>query len=170
LKRGDQKKTPPEIAVKNLGQEEVSRIGTVIGENLVSGLTVALYGQLGAGKTYMIKAICEGLGVMEPVTSPTFTIVNNYEGRFPVFHVDLYRMTGEGDLLDLGLEEMTGGEGICLFEWPEKASDYLDSPRLDIEIEWASPMERHIRFTFIGNEIWSRIIEAISKLVDSLNE
>jgi tRNA threonylcarbamoyladenosine biosynthesis protein TsaE len=170
LKRADQKKTATEIAAKNLGQEEVSRIGRIIGENLVSGLTVALYGQLGAGKTYMIKAICGGLGVREPVTSPTFTIVNNYEGRFPVFHVDLYRMTGEGDLLELGLEEIMGGEGVCLFEWPEKASDYLESPRLDVEIEWAGPMERHIRFAFIGNGIWSRIIEAIRKLVDGLNE
>ncbi len=170
MNRPDRKTAFPRISAERLDLESVRRIGIVIGEHLVSGMTVALYGQLGAGKTTMIQAICEGLGVVEPVTSPTFTIMNNYMGRFPVFHVDLYRMAGDGDLLELGLEEMTGSEGVCLFEWPEKASDYLGSPRLDIELEWAGPAERDLQFTFVGDGAWSGTYEAVRRLLDDRGE
>jgi tRNA threonylcarbamoyladenosine biosynthesis protein TsaE len=150
--------------LKGLEQENVRQIGTVIGKNLIAGLTIALYGQLGVGKTYMIQAICEGLDVPDPVTSPTFTIVNTYQGRCPVYHVDLYRLKDKGELNEIGIEEMVMGDGVCLLEWPEKASDYLESPRMDVEIEWVSFTERNISFTFIGDRVWEEIYKAIEDI------
>lgn len=149
------------ISLKGLGPEDVRQIGTVIGAHLKPGSTVALFGQLGAGKTFMIQSICEGLGVTEPVTSPTFTIVNQYRGRYPVHHVDLYRLKEASELEGIGLEEMVREGGILLFEWPEKASGYLESPRVDIEITWAGPTERDITFSFYGNDDWKEIERAI---------
>jgi len=155
----------PPITFECLGKEDVKRIGTIIGRNLIPGSTVALYGQLGVGKTTMIQAICKGLGITEPVTSPTFTIVNTYQGRYPIYHVDLYRLREKGEIDDIGLEEMVVGDGICLFEWSEKAVDYLESPRLDVEIEWVSVTERNISVTFIDGDVWQGIYQAIKNLV-----
>ncbi len=152
------------ISLKGLGPEDVRRIGAVIGARLKPGATVALFGQLGAGKTFMIQSICEGLGVTEPVTSPTFTIVNQYRGRYPVHHVDLYRLKEAGELEEIGLDEMVREGGILLFEWPEKASGYLEIPRIDIEITWVGPTERDISFSFYGNDDWKEIERVIVKI------
>ncbi len=155
----------PTISLKGLGQETVRRIGTIIGNHLKPGATVALFGQLGAGKTFMIQSICEGLGVRDPVTSPTFTIVNQYRGKDTVYHIDLYRLKEAGELDEIGLEEMVREGGILLFEWPEKAYGYLESPRIDIEITWAGPTERDLSVSFYGNDEWKEIQRAIVEIV-----
>jgi len=157
----------PPLSLKGLGQEDVRRIGSEIGRNLIPGLTIALYGQLGVGKTYMIQAICEGLDVPDLVTSPTFTIVNTYRGRCPVYHVDLYRLKDKGELNEIGIEEMVMGDGVCLLEWPEKASDYLESPRMEVGIEWVSFTERDISFSFIGDSVWEEIYKTIKDLEEA---
>ena len=87
----------------------------------------AFYGQMGAGKTTFIKAICKALGVEDDVNSPTFTIVNEYRSAkgFPVYHFDFYRINNIGEAFDIGTDEYFGGDGICLIEWPEKISEIL---------------------------------------------
>lgn len=87
----------------------------------------AFYGQMGAGKTTFIKAICRALGVEDDVNSPTFTIVNEYRSGkgFPVYHFDFYRINNISEAYDIGTDEYFGGDGICLIEWPEKISGIL---------------------------------------------
>ncbi len=87
----------------------------------------AFFGQMGAGKTTFIKAICRALGVEDDVNSPTFTIVNEYRSAkgFPVYHFDFYRINNIAEAFDIGTDEYFGGDGICLIEWPEKISEIL---------------------------------------------
>jgi len=100
-------------------------LGRRIGAGLKPGDVVAFYGELGAGKTTMIKGVCAGLGVKESVKSPSFVIISEYEGALPVYHVDLYRIEGEAALAGLGLESYLNGDGVCLVEWAERAEGLL---------------------------------------------
>jgi tRNA threonylcarbamoyladenosine biosynthesis protein TsaE len=142
----------------------VRKIGRVIGKSLSAGMTVALHGDLGAGKTFFIKAICEGLGVDEMVTSPTFAIVNRYHGRFHIYHIDLYRLRRREEFFDLGLDEIIGlDDNVCLVEWAERAEGCMPRPRLDVEMKWAGEKTRDMRFSFIGHEACSEVYKAIRK-------
>ncbi|MDW7672984.1 MAG: tRNA (adenosine(37)-N6)-threonylcarbamoyltransferase complex ATPase subunit type 1 TsaE [Bacillota bacterium] len=120
-------KTDNEIATFELGQK--------LGQALVAGDFVALSGDLGAGKTAFAKGIAKGLEVEEPVTSPTFTIVQQYEGRLSLFHFDTYRLEECWDLEDIGYEDYFFGEGVCLVEWPEKVWPLLPGDFLHVTIE-----------------------------------
>lgn len=101
---------------------------------------IGLGGELGAGKTFLVQAISYSLGVPQdfPVTSPTFTLINEYHGNFYIYHIDLYRLDSEAEIYGLGLEEYLEGRGITLIEWYNKFPDYmknLDMLRIDIFIE-----------------------------------
>ena len=105
--------------------EETLSLGEKIGRHLAAGDIVCLFGELGAGKTTLTQGIARGLGVpkKEYVRSPTFTIVNQYEGKLPVFHIDLYRIASSQDLENLGLEETLENGGVAIVEWAEKLFD-----------------------------------------------
>jgi len=105
--------------------EETLSLGEKIGRHLRAGDIVCLFGDLGAGKTTLTQGIARGLGVPkeEYVRSPTFTLVNQYEGKLPVFHIDLYRIASLHDLEDLALEETLGNRGVAIVEWAEKLFD-----------------------------------------------
>ncbi len=113
---------------------------------------VALTGELGAGKTVFTKGLARGLGVADDreVTSPTFVLVNEYQGRLPIYHLDLYRLPDAADLEDLGWTEFTGGPGITIVEWAERAAEILPEDRIDLDIRWAGLNERTFRFTGKG--------------------
>ncbi len=116
---------------------ETIALGKKLAQQMDVGSCVALYGQLGAGKTVLAKGIASGLGLAETnlVRSPTFVLVHEYPTRIPMFHLDLYRLSGEPEeLADLGIDEMLD-DGIVLIEWAERGSEYLPLPRLQIEIE-----------------------------------
>jgi tRNA threonylcarbamoyladenosine biosynthesis protein TsaE len=112
-------------------------LGEKIGQRLQTGDIVFLFGDLGAGKTTLTQGIARGLGVAreEYVRSPTFTLVNEYKGKVPVFHIDLYRITSSLELEDLGLEEAFSSEGVSIVEWAEKlfANEDTSIPLLGIE-------------------------------------
>jgi tRNA threonylcarbamoyladenosine biosynthesis protein TsaE len=112
-------------------------LGEKIGRHLKAGDILFLFGDLGAGKTTLTQGIARGLGVAkeEYVRSPTFTLVNQYKGNVPVFHIDLYRIASSQELEELGLEEVFSGEGISIVEWAEKlfASENSSLPLLGIE-------------------------------------
>ena len=114
------------------GAEETRILGERFSRRLEPGDVVALYGGLGSGKTTLAQGICRGLGIREVVNSPTFTIVNEYHGRCPVYHLDCYRLEGAEDLVGLGYEEYFYGDGVCLIEWAEKAADVLPPVRFDV--------------------------------------
>lgn len=105
---------------------------------------VALTGQLGAGKTTLIQGIGKGAGVSDYVTSPTFIIVNEYPGRLPFFHVDLYRLESEAEVEDLGIEEYFDRGGVCVIEWAEKLGSLMPGTAHQIELEVISDTERKI--------------------------
>jgi len=124
--------------------EETRALGERLGRRLAPGDVVALYGGLGSGKTTLAQGICRGLGVGEVVNSPTFTIVNEYHGRCPVYHLDCYRLAGAEDLVGLGYEEYFYGNGVCLIEWAEKAADVLPSRRFGVRCEQVGVGRREI--------------------------
>ncbi len=115
--------------------------------HFVSPLVIALYGNLGAGKTVVAQGIAKALGIEDPVTSPTFTLINEYElpGNVRLFHVDCYRLFDPmAEAIALGLEELFE-LGIVLIEWADRIEPLLPEERIDIELSDAGPGQRHIR-------------------------
>lgn len=142
--------------------EETLRIGRIIGENLHAGDIVALTGELGAGKTCLTQGIARGLDVPEPyfITSPTFTLINEYPGRHPLYHLDLYRLNGFRDMEELGYEEYLFGKGVSVIEWAEKARDILPDEAISISLTYLDENERqlaisgdHDRMTHVSNAL-----------------
>ena len=119
-------------------------LGRRLGERLGPGAVVGLVGTLGAGKTHLSRAIAEGLGVPDGrvVTSPTFVLIQEYEGRIPVYHFDVYRLADARAFLDLGAAEYLGGDGVCLIEWADRVRDWLPDDTLWIELEITGPESR----------------------------
>ena len=112
---------------------ETEALGERLAARLGPGTVVAFTGDLGAGKTAFTRGLALGLGVTERVTSPTFTIVNEYEGRLPLFHFDMYRLGGEEELFDIGWEDYLARGGVCAVEWSENIAGALeDCVRVDI--------------------------------------
>jgi tRNA threonylcarbamoyladenosine biosynthesis protein TsaE len=109
-------------------------LGEEIGRSFDAGTVVALFGEMGAGKTTLTKGIARGLGVGDLVHSPTFTLIHEHEGRIPVYHFDLYRLDSPEQLDDLGYEEYFYGDGASIIEWPEKIESLLPADRVDIYI------------------------------------
>jgi len=126
--------------------EETRRLGEAIGRTLTAGSIVALSGDLGAGKTTLAQGIARGLDIPETfaITSPTFTLVNEYPGRLTLYHVDLYRLGGAADLETLGYEEFFFADGVTVVEWAEKISDILDEGCIFIELRYIDAGRRHI--------------------------
>ncbi|MDE5798534.1 MAG: tRNA (adenosine(37)-N6)-threonylcarbamoyltransferase complex ATPase subunit type 1 TsaE [Treponemataceae bacterium] len=104
---------------------ETIALGRNIGARLHGGDIIALQGTLGAGKTTITKGIAQALGVQETITSPTFCLISEYEGTMPLYHMDVYRLEGSDDFVNLGVEDMLYGRGVALIEWSEKIMDEL---------------------------------------------
>ena len=132
------------IVYHSKSSEETVALGKKIGVFLLPNEVIALTGQLGAGKTTLIQGIAEGLGVSDYVTSPTFIIINEYHGRMPFFHIDLYRLRNHNEMEDLGIEEYFNRGGICVIEWAEKLGRRLPVKAEKVEIEVVSENERKI--------------------------
>lgn len=115
--------------------EETEAVGQRLGETLGPGTVVAFTGDLGAGKTAFVRGLARGLGVPQRVTSPTFTIVNEYEGgRLPLFHFDMYRLGSADELYDIGWEDYLGRGGVCAVEWSENVEEALEPDCIRVEI------------------------------------
>ena len=109
--------------------EETEKVGIALGKILPPGTVLAYEGDLGAGKTAFTRGLAKGLGCADLVTSPTYTIVNEYlSGRLPLFHFDMYRLTSAEDLWDIGWEDYLERGGICAVEWSENVSQALEDP------------------------------------------
>ena len=115
--------------------EETEALGEMLAGRLEPGTVIAFTGDLGAGKTAFVRGLARGLGVQERVTSPTFTIVNEYEGgRLPLFHFDMYRLGSADELFDIGWEDYLARGGVCAVEWSENVADALDNDCLRVDI------------------------------------
>ena len=124
--------------------EETEALGAALGRVLTPGTVIAYRGDLGAGKTAFTRGLARGLGYAEPVTSPTYTIVNEYlGGRLPLFHFDMYRLRSAEDLWDIGWEDYLDRGGVCCVEWSENVAEALENP-LTISIEKLGDTTRRI--------------------------
>lgn len=128
--------------------QETMQLAERLGELVERGSVLSLEGDLGAGKTHFTKGLAKGLEVKKTVSSPTFTIIKEYKGRLPLYHMDVYRVSGEDE--DLGFDEYFYGEGVTVIEWASLIKEQLPSNRLEIEIFHQGENERKIIFTPIG--------------------
>src|SRR3972149_3020968 len=130
-----------------LPPDETRELGRKIGEGLKAGDVVALVGELGTGKTLFTQGIVQGLEVKGYVKSPSFTIVNKYEGSLPIYHLDLYRLGNVNEIYELGIEEYLYGDGVCIIEWAEKAYSFLPHGYLLIKFFYTGERTRKIEIT-----------------------
>jgi len=149
------------LEIRLEGLEETKELGIKLGNILKSGDVVCLNGELGAGKTTLTKSIGLGLGVTDYITSPTFALINEYNGRVPVYHFDVYRLENVEEIYDLGFDEYFYGKGVCIIEWAEKIERLLPKERVILDIEKGKALdERIINIKGSGN----RYIEILKEL------
>ena len=130
--------------------QETEALGQKLGQKLPAGTVIAYRGDLGAGKTAFTRGLARGLGITDPVTSPTYTIVNEYlGGRIPLFHFDMYRLRSSDDLWDIGWDDYMERGGVCAVEWSENVDDAMEDPII-ITIEKTGEESR--RITIEGGE------------------
>ncbi|ABC77409.1 tRNA (adenosine(37)-N6)-threonylcarbamoyltransferase complex ATPase subunit type 1 TsaE [Syntrophus aciditrophicus] len=144
--------------------EETLYIGKIIGSCLTAGDVVALIGELGAGKTSLTQGIARGLEISESyaITSPTFTLINEYPGRHVLYHFDVYRLQGSNDLEDMGYEEYFYGKGVSVIEWAEKIADIIPETAITIEITFLDENTRRIEISAPEKRL-EEISSALSK-------
>ena len=132
--------------------QETEALGQALARRLRPGDVLAYYGDLGAGKTAFTRGVAAGLGIPDRVTSPTYTIVNEYEGgRLPLFHFDMYRLGSADELFDIGWEDYLSRGGVCAVEWSENVEEALeDAVRVEIRKDPSEPDKRMI--TIEGGE------------------
>lgn len=145
-------------------EADTERLGKLLADALPAGTVVALVGTLGAGKTRLVRAVAAALGVpRDTITSPTFVLVNEYAGgRFPVYHIDTYRLRDEEEFLELGPEEYFDGTGLTFVEWADRVENCLPTDFLQINIEVVGNTQR--KFTISGSS------PALEPLVKSFKE
>jgi tRNA threonylcarbamoyladenosine biosynthesis protein TsaE len=117
--------------------EATTELGRSIGRQIFPGAVIGLIGQLGSGKTFLVRAVAEGMGVPDPriVASPTFVLLHQYQGRLPLFHFDTYRLKNPSEFADLGVHEFWEEQGVCMIEWADRVQELLPRERLDIRLE-----------------------------------
>jgi tRNA threonylcarbamoyladenosine biosynthesis protein TsaE len=139
------------LVLRSISEEQTDSIGGRIAQTLNAGDVITLNGDLGAGKTRLVRAIVGGLdGGDVVVNSPTFVIVQQYPVRLPVYHIDAYRLADADEFLALGGEEILAGEAICLIEWAERIADALPDDHLSVTITATSPQARRLMLTSGG--------------------
>ena len=126
-------------------ENKTKEIGYKLGNLLTPGSVICLIGDLGAGKTTMTQSLAKALEVDDYITSPTFTIVNEYEGKMPLYHFDVYRIGSSDEMYDIGYEEYINGEGVCIIEWANLIEDILPDEYLYIDLD-------HVRVSVKGQE------------------
>ena len=123
------------LSLHTTSREETIQLGQKIGSKLKKGDILAMQGTLAAGKTTITKGIALALGVKEDITSPTFCLISEYEGNMPLYHMDVYRLDGTEDFINLGVDDMLDGNGVCIIEWSEKIMDELPKSTIIIRLE-----------------------------------
>ena len=132
--------------------DETQRVGAALAKTLCGGEVIAFLGDLGAGKTAFTRGLAEGLGVTDAVTSPTYTIVNEYlTGRLPLFHFDMYRLGSSEELFDIGWEDYLARGGVCAVEWSENVQDTLEAP-ITVRIDRVPDGDDCRRITITGGK------------------
>jgi tRNA threonylcarbamoyladenosine biosynthesis protein TsaE len=156
--------------IETLSPEETGILGEKLGSILRAGDMICLYGGLGAGKTCFAQGIARGLGIGDTVTSPTFTLINEYYGRLPFYHMDVYRLDSAMEMDDLGYEEYFYSGGVILIEWADKINELLPEERLDITINRCPEEEGCRQITILPRgEKYRLLIEELMTVVRAGN-
>ena len=142
-------------------ENKTKEIGYKLGNLLVPGSVICLIGDLGAGKTTMTQSLAKALEVDDYITSPTFTIVNEYEGDMPLYHFDVYRIGSSEEMYDIGYDQYINSDGVCIIEWANLINDILPDEYLDIELSY-NGMGREMVLKPIG-EKYKKIVEELTK-------
>ncbi len=143
--------------------EATNAFGRRLGRLLFPGAVVALIGPLGAGKTHLVRAIAEGLGIADSraVSSPTFVLIQEYETRLPIYHFDAYRLRSPGEFFDLGAHEYFEGRGVCLVEWADRVEACLPVEHLRITATITGPCARRFELEARG-ERWAAVVQQLA--------
>ncbi|MDP2972867.1 MAG: tRNA (adenosine(37)-N6)-threonylcarbamoyltransferase complex ATPase subunit type 1 TsaE [Deltaproteobacteria bacterium] len=151
------------VVFNSKSPSETIRIGKTIGSSLQAGDVVALMGELGAGKTQFIKGLAQGVGVGKSVyvSSPSFTLINEYKGEIPFYHIDLYRLEEEKEAEELGLEEYFHGEGITEIDWADRIPSLLPGELLRVNIHYTGKQTRSIELVAKGKR-YEELIKIMS--------
>ena len=145
--------------------EQTEEVGRVLGTMLEAGDLICLFGDLGAGKTHFSYGVARGLQVQDQyVTSPTFTFVNIYQGRIPLYHIDLYRLKDPSELESIGFEEYLDSDGATVIEWAERAEEELPEEKLNVYISDVSENSRELGF-FAEGERYERLLAGFRKSI-----
>lgn len=155
------------VATSTRSADETSLLAQRVGALLRAGDVVVLAGELGVGKTVFAKGVARALGITEPVVSPTFTIVRQYEGTVPLVHVDVYRIDHVQELYDIGLDELIGDDTVTLVEWGDRVSTILPPDRLEVVIgaDEHDDDARHFRFDAVGRA-WMARRDALAAVIE----
>ena len=159
--------TSKKINIKTHSVDETRKLGQKIGALIKQPLVIALTGDLGSGKTAFVQGLAKGLEVPDGyyITSPTFTLINEYPGRYPLVHVDLYRLETIDDLEDIGLDEMLHGQAVLAIEWADKLSDGLPAEHLLVTLEILDDDCRSLGLNATGHNL----VNLIKALEDALS-
>ena len=141
-----------EINLTTVSPEETRNLGKKTGAAIESGIVIALSGDLGAGKTLFVQGLASGLDVPADhyVTSPSYTLINEYPGRFRLFHIDLYRINSENDFEDIGIHEILSGDEVAAVEWAERLKEAIPAEYLSIHFKIIDDQKRKIKITAYG--------------------
>lgn len=154
--------TPRSFEFRSTSEADTLRLGAALADVLQPGAVVALVGNLGAGKTRLVRAVAEAAGVdPKTVNSPTFVLVQEYEGKWPIYHFDTYRLHDTHEFLDLGADEYLHSQGVCFIEWADRVRDVLPADVLRIEIAITGETSRDFRFTATG-PCSEKIVQALA--------
>jgi len=156
------------VIIKTSSPEETGDFGALLGDLLRSGDVITLNGELGAGKTCFATGVARGLDINDRITSPTFTLINEYDGRLPLYHLDVYRLASPEELEDLGYEEYFYSSGVTLIEWAEQVEQYLPAERLEIFIEKQLDDDSHRKLRLIPRGTrYNKLVEELMRHVSA---
>ena len=148
-------------------EHETMKLGEQFSRLLQPGDVVGFFGDLGSGKTHLIKGICSGLNCGDEVSSPTFTIINEYKGKYPIYHFDFYRIDSEIEIFNLGYEEYFYGAGVCLIEWAERAVSFFPKEYIGVYLkgifEKGKESIREIKIELAGKLVAERSWDLLRK-------
>ncbi|MEI6127273.1 MAG: tRNA (adenosine(37)-N6)-threonylcarbamoyltransferase complex ATPase subunit type 1 TsaE [Pseudomonadota bacterium] len=158
-----------EISFISHSEQETLRYGGLLGEMVLPGSVIGLFGDLGAGKTCFVKGLAYGINRIPEaeVTSPTFTILQEYEGIIPLYHFDAYRLSGSDDLEAIGFEDYTSSQGVSIIEWADRIADALPEECLRISIDYIGESQRRFTCTAEGGK-YCAILDKFHEKIETL--
>jgi tRNA threonylcarbamoyladenosine biosynthesis protein TsaE len=130
-------------------EKETFEFAKKLSDKITPGTIFLVEGRLGVGKSVFIRGVARGLGVIDPMPSPTFTIVNEYKGKFPIYHFDFYRINDPFELYEIGFEDYLYSDGVCFIEWPSKAGDLIPVKSIKVKIDFKNN-ERQVDIKWIN--------------------